>query len=815
MNRRNFLFRGGAGLALLSGSVPLATFSAAGEDAVIERRKRYLEELRKVLPQTRLLGDNERINVFDKSFEQWQKRTGELPPDFDNMPSEAELPDPLVFMENGRMTAVTNIEQWEKKKTWIRSQFEQWIIGKMPPSPENLRPVVTSTQRTREVTVRNVRLEFGPQHGGVLRLELLIPPGKGPFPVFLTDMNRRDPLAVPWINTAIRRGYITCEYFAASSRLGQEDDSDKFLDVYPDYDFSCLARWAWAAMRAVDYLYALPEVDRQKIGLTGLSRYGKQALIAAAFDERISAVIPANGNTGECDPWRFATYPFNVETLDSITGDNPHWFLPRLRFFSGREDKLPVDQNLLMALVAPRSMLVTTSYGEGDANVLGFEQAYRSVRKVYRLFGREQDLGLYFRAGYHLTTADDVEEFMDFFDSVFGRETFPKPETWMLGYTFEGWKDISGEKVDPRTFPSRKLGYFLLQADGRPLRSLADWNPKKATIREEINWALGEQPAGIPYDVRKTLQGTVNPVNGWEGTVLGRPLNIPRVGTTALGFADYLRADLYYPTGDDGQPLPPPPPRRKWPVVIWLHSYSYNAGYSAYAEPVISPLVQQGFAVFAFDQVAFGPRIHEMRNFYQRYPHWSLMGRMVSDARAALDALSAVDSVDSSRIYMLGYALGAKVALFTAALDDRVAGVAAVAGMAPLRLDSPEKGTEGIKHYSHVHGLLPRFGFFVGHNERLPVDYDEILSLIAPRPALIIAPTLDRYNPADDVRRAIEQAREIYRLSGHEDMLALDTPLDLNWFSQPMRDRVCSWLGLQAQPALVGSLGLRRIGKYA
>ena len=46
--------------------------------------------------------------------------------------------------------------------------------------------------------------------------------------------------------------------------FGATDDSDKFIDVYPDYDFACIARWAWAAMRAVDYLYTLPEVDREQ-----------------------------------------------------------------------------------------------------------------------------------------------------------------------------------------------------------------------------------------------------------------------------------------------------------------------------------------------------------------------------------------------------------------------------------------------------------------------------------------------------------------------------------------------------------------------
>ncbi len=58
-------------------------------------------------------------------------------------------------------------------------------------------------------------------------------------------------------------------------------------------------------------------------------------------------------------------------------------------------------------------------------------------------------------------------------------------------------------------------------------------------------------------------------------------------------------------------------------------------------------------------------------------------------------------------------------------------GVVAVSGLFPFRLDTPEKGTEGIRHYSHLHGLLPKLGFFIGHEERVPFDYDEVLALAA------------------------------------------------------------------------------------
>ena len=168
--------------------------------------------------------------------------------------------------------------------------------------------------------MRDVRLEFGPEHRAVLRVQLMIPPGNGPFPVFLTNYPRNR----PWVATAVRRGYIGCIYFATDPIYGNPDDSDNFIDVYPEYDFSCLARWAWAGMRAVDYLYTLPEVDKRKIAISGHSRNGKQALLAAAFDERIAAVIPSSGNTGEGNPWRYTTDMFENESLERITGGPSH-----------------------------------------------------------------------------------------------------------------------------------------------------------------------------------------------------------------------------------------------------------------------------------------------------------------------------------------------------------------------------------------------------------------------------------------------------------------------------------------------------------
>jgi pimeloyl-ACP methyl ester carboxylesterase len=720
------------------------------------------------------------------------------------MESIPDLPDPLLLIEDGRPTPVTDEALWRRQKKWIRSQMEQWVFGKMPPPPDNLRAVVTASRREGTTTVRDVRLEFGPGHRATLRVQLIIPDGEGPFPVFLTNHSTK----FPWLYTAVRRGYLGC-YYAANDPTyggGDSDDSDRYIEVYPEYDFSCIARWGWSASRAVDYLVTLPEVEKNQIGLAGHSRHGKQALVAAAFDERIGALIVSSGNTGECDPWRYTTNIFVNESIEKITSVFPQWFHPRLRFFAGREDKLPVDQNMLAALIAPRGLMMNSGYGESEGNPFGYEQTYRSVRRVYSFLGQEEKVWLNLREGEHPTSVADVERFMDFLDSTFGRKQYLRSETWILGYTFEGWQRVSQEKVDPLSYPKRSVGDFLNEGP---------WEEKKKAILQRISSELGEAPPRVPFEMQHHLAGRSIPGNGssegWLATLYDRPIDDqslkPRfkpdgMEVVGLPFGDGLMGELFYPTSR--------PKSGRWSVVIWLHPFSYQNGWSAGRpwlsggsiydrdfRPSFGLLTARGFAVFAFDQVGFGARIHEAKGFYDRYPRWSILGNMIEDTRAAVSALANLEEIDSSRIFLLGYALGGKVAALSAGFEDRVRGIVSVCGVDPLRLDTAEKGTEGIRQYSHLHGLLPRLGFFVGNEDRVPFDYDEVLATVAPKPALVIAPMLDRYARLADVQREVEASKKVYALLGHPEGLQLETPVDFNRFAHRTQEIAFDWLARQ------------------
>ena len=731
------------------------------------RQKEFLQQLRSVLPEEH--SGRGRVSRLDETWTDWIERTGELPPDFDVLPSLPFLPDPLVLDEGGENIPVRTMAQWRQKRAWMRQAIQHWVTGTSPPPPDHLEAEILSEKKDGEVTVRVVDIRFGPELKAKMTVELYIPPGKGPFPVYMTPGANGS--AWIWVSQAVQRGYIGCMYAGCDAK----DDAEGYADIwYPEYDFTRLMRRAWGAHRVVDYLIGLDIVDAEKIGIAGLSRDGKQVSMAAAFDERIGAVVVCSGGTGGENPFRYTSDKYNNETIAEITTNFPHWLHPRLRFFVGREHKLPVDQNSLLSLVAPRGLLISSAITEGQGDPWGIEQNYLSVKRVYDFLGSEAKVGLHLRHGHHFPAARDIEAYVDFFDTVFGRGTIPIPRILYYDYSFAKWRGISGEDINPLDYDATGIDDLLINAKDERIAAAAEWERKKSGVQRRTRWWLGTEPPGISPDRRDDYFRDVIPA--------------PRV-RGKIGSRDVLLGKLYYPADDDGKPT-----GGRLPVVIYLHEYAFPTGHARRSAPIIHGFTERGFAVLVYDQIGFGTRIQEGTLFYERFPHWSKLGRMVADVRWSIDALTEIDFIDADRIYTAGYSLGATVGLYAAALDERIAGHASVCGFAPMRLETPEKGTEGIRAFSHLHGLLPRLGFFVGQEDRIPYDYHEVIACIAPRPVLVMAPKWDRDATVDDVRQCVEQARGVYRLYGAEERLVLNTPDGINLFTDEMRKTMFEWM---------------------
>lgn len=719
-----------------------------------DKSREFLEQLKRILPKS-------------PEWEAWLENKKELPPDFDSLPSFPEPPDPLMRYKDGNLVPIESLEEWMEYRKEIKALFHKWILGSVPPPPENLKAEIVNERYEDGALVREVELTFGPKGLAHIHFELLIPSGDGPFPVFMTQHNHR-----AWALIALRRGYIACIYSGADSK----DDTDSFLKAYPEYDWSRLTRRAWASSRCIDYLYTLPQVDKRYIALTGHSRNGKQSLIAGALDERISLVISSSSGAGGSMPTRDYSEQHFGEGIELLTRVFPDWFHPRLRFFVGREHKLPVDFHELVALIAPRPCLLSIALNDPVESAWAIENTYLLAKRVYKLFNAEEKLRILWRHGSHETWATIIERYLDWCDLHFGRNRFEFPERLIYPHDWEEWKKNNVEKMDiePVTLNSESIS------------TLTEWEKKKKDIQEKVLWMLGEAPPSV-----KNPGGNYGREPEHIASLLKRSQIGEGIKKQQVVFGEYINGDIYMPQGL-------PESGHKAPVILWLHPFCFSHGYiPAYRRgehKIFLPFVEAGFVVFCFDQIGFGYRIEEVENFYRRHPKWSLLGKMIRDSQSALDVLVSLPYVDTNRIFVVGYSLGAIIGLHLGVLDERIKGFAGVCIPEPFRLDKPDKWTGGIKKWSHRYMLIPRLGLFIRKEDKVPYDVDSLLACFAPKPVLVISPVLDREADVEDVTRSVEIARSIYTLYNATDKLQQMTPETYNQFGPEMQDLVIKWL---------------------
>ena len=344
-------------------------------------------------------------------------------PPVDKLPAQTELPDPFLFADG---TRVKSKEDWTRRRAELQAMILHYEYGHLPPAPGNTRGIELSTGKyklTKNITNRIFKITCGPDQKVSFVLDLLIPKGRGPFPVIIRGDMCWGKLDDEIAAEVVRRGYILADF----NRTELAPDNKNYREsgvyqAYPDVDGGALAAWAWGYQRCVDFLVTLDYVHKDKIAITGHSRGGKATLLAGATDPRIALTAPNNSGCGGAGSYKLQAP--KSEDIKAITKNFPFWFAPSFTSFIDKTDRLPFDQHEVKALCAPRALLETEALGDLWANPQGSRQTYAATKEVYTFLGAPDKLAIVYREGGHAHNADDWNVLLDFADRVFsGKKT--------------------------------------------------------------------------------------------------------------------------------------------------------------------------------------------------------------------------------------------------------------------------------------------------------------------------------------------------------------------------------------------------------
>lgn len=312
-------------------------------------------------------------------------------PSINQLPIINSLPDPFEWSDGrGRITSKT---QWRCRRAEIGAEIQHYELGTKPPKPENMKVYYTDTLLTIIIVENNDTLK--------INAPISLPKGEGPFPAVIGVGFTPTGSLPPDLFT--NRGIATIhfmEWQLTNGWSGARGDGP-FYKLYPDRKRGKFIAWAWGVSRIIDALEMSPQskIDLKRLAITGCSYAGKIALFSSAFDERIALTIAQEPGGGGDAAWRVTeSLSGSRERLQNAQGYA--WYYQDLSQFNTAVNKLPYDHHELMAMIAPRALLVL---GNPDYEWLAEESGHvacKAAHEVWKALGIPDRFGFSKVAGH-------------------------------------------------------------------------------------------------------------------------------------------------------------------------------------------------------------------------------------------------------------------------------------------------------------------------------------------------------------------------------------------------------------------------------